>query len=362
VSTATTRVLRLLALLQSRRDWTGPELGERLEVDVRTVRRDVERLRRLGYVIESSAGIGGGYRMGAGASMPPLLLDDDEVSAVVVALSAAAGSIAGLRETALGVLLKLDQILPKRLRSRLDAFESATLALPARGGTVDWKLLTTLTAACREHEELEFEYLDKGGRASSRRVEPLHVVHAERFWYLVAWDVGRAAFRTFRLDRIKGRRLRRGARFSPRALPEDLVSYVSRSLTQAPHRHQMRIELVGTPSELAPRIPSWLGVLESVGPRRSSLTVGGDDYESLAARLLLLGVPFERVEPPEAARALREVAGRLFDALEPCLPSESEAKSTLRGTRAAERADTGRARGRGSTSRRTGASRRGGTS
>jgi len=140
------------------------------------------------------------------------------------------------------------------------------------------------------------------------------------------------------------------------------VSYVSRSLTQAPHRHQMRIELVGTPSELAPRIPSWLGVLESVGPRRSSLTVGGDDYESLAARPLLLGVPFERVEPPEAARALREVAGRLFDALEPCLPSESEAKSTLRGTRAAERADTGRARGRGSTSRRTGACRRGGTS
>lgn len=350
MSTATTRVLRLLALLQSRRDWTGPELGERLEVDVRTVRRDVERLRQLGYVIESSAGVGGGYRMGAGASMPPLLLDDDEVSAVVVALSAAAGSIAGLRDTALGVLLKLDQILPKRLRSRLDAFESATLALPARGATVDWKLLTTLTAACREHEELEFDYLDKGGRASSRRVEPLHVVHAERFWYLVAWDAGREAFRTFRVDRIKGRRLRRGARFNPRALPEDLVSYVSRSLAHPPHRHQARIELLGSPSELATRVPQWLGVLEAAGPRRSSLTLGGDDHESLAARLLLLGVPFEHIAPPETARAVRDVMRRLFDALEPCLPPETEAKSGPRGTRAAKRPGAGRARGRGRAS------------
>jgi predicted DNA-binding transcriptional regulator YafY len=316
VISASSRVLQLLSLLQSRRDWSGVDLAERLEIDVRTVRRDVERLRQLGYVIEASSGVGGGYRMGAGKTTPPLLLSDEEVTAVVVALNVTAGTVQNLRETALGVLVKLDPILPSRLRARLRALEATTLTLSSRASPVDWKLLTTIAAACRDQLELEFEYRDRAGKTSQRRVEPLRTAHTGRLWYLVAWDVGKESLRTFRMDRIEPRRLRHGLRFSRRELPEDLATYVSRSLAVAAYRYQVSVELVGSLAELAERIPPWIGLLEALGPRRSRLTLAANSHESLAALLLQLGTPFECLEPQEVAHGLREAVSKLMRSLD----------------------------------------------
>jgi predicted DNA-binding transcriptional regulator YafY len=197
------RLLRLLALLQARRDWSGAELGERLEVDVRTVRRDIDRLRSLGYPVSASSGLGGGYQLAAGSSMPPLLLDDEETVAVAVALRAAASSVARLEETAIRALVKLEQLLPARLRRRVSALHSVTISLaPATAGP-DATMLATIAAACRDHELLELGYRARSGEASHRVVEPIRLVHTDRRWYLVAWDRHRSAWRTFRVDRIQ---------------------------------------------------------------------------------------------------------------------------------------------------------------
>lgn len=306
---ASTRVLRLLSLLQARREWSGDELGERLEVDVRTVRRDVERLRELGYTIEASSGPGGGYRLGAGSATPPLLLEDDEAVAVAVALGAAAGTIANLQEVALRVLGKLDQLLPPRLRRRLSALPGVTVTLRRAQGAVDLEVLTRIAAACRDQVELRFEYGDRRGDTSARRVEPLRLAHTGRVWYLVAWDLERESFRTFRVDRVRSG-LVRGPRFTPRALPEDVATYVSRSIGVAPYRHHARLRLHGSMQEVARRVPPWVGVLEpsAEGP---VLSVGADCPEALASMILQAGVDFTLLEPRELAAPLRELAARL---------------------------------------------------
>ena len=249
------RVLRLLAMLQARREWAGAELAERLEVDVRTIRRDVDRLRELGYVIEASAGPGGGYRLGAGSATPPLLLDDAEAVAVAVALSAAASSVANLQDVALRVLVKLDQLLPARLRRRLGALQSMTVSLAAGQVAVDPRTLTALAAACRDHERVRFAYRDRRDQPSVRDVEPMRLVHTGRVWYLAAWDTQRADWRTFRIDRIDGAAgIALAGRFIPREPPEDLAKLVSRSIAASPYRRQVRLALAGSARELATRI------------------------------------------------------------------------------------------------------------
>src|SRR5262245_8758169 len=192
------RLLRLLSLLQARRYWSGKELGERLEIDIRTVRRDVDRLRDLGYTVHASAGVGGGYRFGAGASMPPLLLDDDEAVAMTVALRSIAGGVSRLEDTAMRVLVKLDQILPPRLRPRLSALHAVTVSIAGPADPLDPEVLTSVAVACRDNERLQFRYCDRLGKTTSRNVEPLRLAHTGRRWYLVAWDNGRTDWRTFR--------------------------------------------------------------------------------------------------------------------------------------------------------------------
>src|ERR671914_1812726 len=197
------RLLELLSLLQARRDWPGAELARRLEVSGRTVRRDVERLRELGYPVESLTGPAGGYRLRAGTAMPPLLLDDEEAIAIAVGLrTAARASVTGIEETSIRALVKLEQVLPTHLRRRVAALGAATIAAPAPGPTVDPQHLTTIAAACRDSECLRFEYRSRDGTATRREVEPDSLVNLGRRWYLVCWDRRREGWRTFRVDRL----------------------------------------------------------------------------------------------------------------------------------------------------------------
>ena len=210
------RLLTLLSLLQGRRDWPGAELAERLEVSRRTVRRDVERLRGLGYPVESLPGPAGGYRLRAGTAMPPLLLDDDEAIAIAVGLrTAARASVTGIEETAVQALVKLEQVLPAHLRRRVSALQSATMTLPPGGPTVDPQSLTVIATACRDSERVRFAYRGRDGVGSRRDVEPHSLVNLGRRWYLLAWDRDRRDWRTFRVDRLTGP-ASTGVRFAPR--------------------------------------------------------------------------------------------------------------------------------------------------
>jgi len=312
VSDATTssRLLTLLSLLQGRRDWPGGELAERLEVSGRTVRRDIERLRGLGYPVESLTGPAGGYRLRAGAAMPPLLLDDDEAIAIAVGLrTAARASVTGIEETAVRALVKLEQVLPAHLRRRVQALASATTALPAPGGpTVDPQTLTVIAAACRDAERLRFAYRGRDGVASRREVEPHSVVNVGRRWYLVAWDCGREDWRTFRLDRLE--RPAPGRRFAPRELPAaDGAAYVSRSLSAAPSRYEARLTLHAAAE--AVRLPSYWGNVTPVDEHSCEFRTGDDNLEWLAARLTMLRVDFDVHEPPELVEHVAALGRRL---------------------------------------------------
>ena len=237
------RLLRLLSLLQSRRDWTSTELATRLGVTTRTIRNDVGRLRGLGYPVDARPGVAGGYRLGAGGALPPLLLDDDEAVAVAIGLrTAASGSIAGIEETSVRALAKLQQVLPPRLRHKVSAFQSSALPMPSRGPQVDPDVLTVIASACRDHERLRFDYRAHSGAASLRSVEPYRLVNDRRRWYLVAWDTDRDAWRTFRVDRIEPRPPA-GPRFTPRAIPPDqeIAAQAARGVAEATWRYRARV-------------------------------------------------------------------------------------------------------------------------
>jgi predicted DNA-binding transcriptional regulator YafY len=312
MASASVRALRLLGALQSRREWSGRELGERLDVDVRTLRRDVDRLRDLGYEISSSSGPGGGYRLCAGASTPPLMLDDDEAVAVAVALAASAGSVSDVEDVALRVLAKLARVMPPRARRKLGAIEDATSLLPGARVTVDFRVLATLATACRDELELRFPYEDARGNATSRAVEPLRLVHTGRLWYLAARDVDRDDFRTFRVDRIRSVELAKDARrFVPTLPPEGITAFVTRSISTMPYRYRARLRLEGSVSSLRPRVPSWLGLLEFGSDTHSVLVFGGDSLEVMAALVGHVGMDFELLEPPELAEELERAARRL---------------------------------------------------
>jgi predicted DNA-binding transcriptional regulator YafY len=307
------RALRLLSMLQIRREWSGEELADRLEVDARTVRRDVDRLRELGYVIDASAGRGGGYRLGAGSATPPLLLDDDEAVAVAVALGAAAGNAATTDDVALRVLAKLDQLLPKRLRRRLSALPAVTVSLVNPESTVSLSILAAIAAACRDQVQLRFSYRDMRGAATSRVVEPMRLVHTGRRWYLAAWDVERGDWRTFRVDRVQHQpRLTTAARFVPRQPPEDFATMVSKSIRSWTYRYQVRLRVRGTAAELHSRLPPWAGAIEPLDEAHCALTIGGDSHEMLAAMIVHAGVEFSLIEPQELAQPIRDIASRLL--------------------------------------------------
>ncbi|MEU4741688.1 YafY family protein [Actinosynnema sp. NPDC023658] len=311
------RLLKLLSLLQVRRDWTGSDLAQRLGVDVRTVRRDVDKLRNLGYPVNAAPGVSGGYQLGAGAELPPLLLDDDEAVAVAVGLRTAAnGTVAGIEETSVRALAKLEQVLPSRLRRRVNALQTHTVALPTRGVRVDSGTLTAIAVACRDHQRLRFPYAGRDG-ATRRHVEPLGLAHTGRRWYLVAWDVDKEDWRTFRVDRIE-QEPTPGARFPPREPPaEDLASYVSRQLSVAPYQHEVRLVMHAPYDVVAARTSYGSVHLERIDDERTLLTVGTPALEEVAPWIAMIGVDFEVQGPEELRQHLRATAERLLRAAGP---------------------------------------------
>ncbi len=310
--------MRLLSLFQVQRYWSGTELSQRLEITGRTLRRDVERLRRLGYPVHSTSGAAGGYQLGAGATMPPLLLDDEEAVAVALGLrTSASGSVAGIEEASMRALVKLEQVLPPRLRHRVAALHSFILPLGHRGPTVDAERLSAIAGACRDHEGLRFNYNDRAGAPSARVVEPHRVVHTGHRWYLVAWDAGRKDWRTFRVDRIEGK-LKTSTRFQPRKPPDgDFAAFVSKSLSYAAYPYRARVTLHAAVETVAQRVPPSAGVLEAINDHSCMLSTGSHSLEGITIHLSLLGVDFQVHEPPELIDHLRRLADRLSRATGP---------------------------------------------
>ncbi|QGK72383.1 WYL domain-containing protein [Allosaccharopolyspora coralli] len=313
-------MLRLLSLLQSRRDWSGAELAERLDVTERTVRRDVDRLRELGYPVTGTRGAVGGYRMGAGTALPPLLLDDDEAVAAAVALRTAASSrVSGIGEIALRALAKLEQVLPKRLRQQVAALADATTAVTGvrtDAPDTDPELLTVVAAACRDHESVTFEHRARDGAATSRRVEPQGLVTVRGLWYLVAFDLAREDWRTFRLDRVHGLATTR-RRFTPRPPPApDLAEYVARSLASAPYRYALTATVQASAESVSGRLLAPLpGRIERLGDDLCRVHLGSDRIDTVVQDLVALDAPYT-VDCSEAvAEQLRATANRLTEGL-----------------------------------------------
>ncbi|WP_435216895.1 helix-turn-helix transcriptional regulator [Streptomyces sp. bgisy034] len=312
------RLLRLLSLLQAHRDWSGAELADRLGVTPRTVRRDIDRLRELGYPVNASPGTGGGYQLGAGAELPPLLLDDDEAVAVAVGLRTAAGQgIEGIGETSVRALAKLEQVLPNRLRRRVGALNAFTVPM-LRGpqpSAVDPTVLTELAHLCRDSERLRFEYRDHEGASTRRSVEPHRLVCSERRWYLVAWDLDREDWRTFRVDRVTPKPPH-GPRFAPRTPPaEDLAAYVSRGVSTRAYASQAVIRLLVPLEEAAESVSPTAGQLEAEGPGSCLLRTGAGSIDVMVIHVMLMGFEFEVVEPVELVEAIRTAQGRLARSL-----------------------------------------------
>jgi len=318
--TTASRLLTLLSLLQGRRDWPGGELAERLEVSPRTIRRDVDRLRELGYPVESMTGPAGGYRLAAGTAMPPLLLDDDEAIAIAVGLrTAASASVTGIEETALRALVKLEQVLPAHLRRRVQALQRATTTLTFgedRGPRADPQHLTVIASACRDHERLRFAYVARDKSDSRREVEPHSLVNAGRRWYLVAWDCGREGWRSFRLDRL-AKPVSTGARFTPRTLPgKDAAAFVAQGLRNVRYRHEARVTVHAPAAALAEH--RWLGgAVTPLGAERCEIRMSDDNLDWLATRIAMVGFDFEVSEPPELVERLEAIAARIGRATRP---------------------------------------------
>ncbi|MEV6966886.1 WYL domain-containing protein [Hamadaea sp. NPDC051192] len=311
------RLLRLLALLQSRRDWSGAELSARLEVTGRTVRNDVERLRILGYEIHSSTGITGGYRLSPGKTVPPLLLDDEEAVAVAVGLSAAAaGSVAGIEEPSVRALAKLQQTLPTRLRGRVDAVRRATVFAAGGGPAVDPQNLTIVAAAIRDHERLRFDYTGHSGD-TTRTVEPQRLVYTGQRWYLLAWDLDRDDWRTFRADRITPRPPA-GPRFTPRELTdEEATDRVRRGVGSLAWPYQAEVRLHAPAAALAGRIPPEAGLLVPIDEQTCLFQTGTGSLLGLVTFVTKLGVGFTAVNPPELRELLSSLATTYAAAAEP---------------------------------------------
>ncbi|MEV4125252.1 YafY family protein [Nocardia sp. NPDC049707] len=318
------RLLRLLSLLQTRREWTGPELADRLGVTVRTVRRDIERLRELEYPVHASLGSIGGYRLAAGTALPPLLLDDDEAVAITLGLrDVALGAVEGIDESSARALVKLQQVLPDRLRRRVEAVRSATLSLggPAAGPLVDPDTLVVLAAACRDGERIRFRYRDKGDTETRRLAEPHNLVSAGRRWYLVAWDIDRADWRTFRVDRVDAPQPI-GIRSTPRELPtEDAAVFVARALAGSRPIHRVTFLVHASAPALVESFRVRPEEIEPIDDNTCLLRTSADSLAWTAVRIAHLGLEFEVRDPPEMAdmladlgRKLLRAAGRATDA------------------------------------------------
>ncbi|WP_228834931.1 helix-turn-helix transcriptional regulator [Nocardia abscessus] len=309
----TERVLTLLGLLQQRQVWTGPELADRLGVTPRTIRRDVERLRTLGYPVQASNGVGGGYQLGPGQDLPPLLLDDEEAIATAVALLVGAGgAITGAGDAALRALTKLDRVLPTRLRHEVRALAGSVESFGTGHAPVDPEALMTLARACRDEVEAGFDY-PSGSRTRRRRVEPYRLVASERRWYLLAYDLDRADWRTFRVDRMTDVAARTW-HFRPRAAP-DAATYVQEGVASRVYPHHARFLVHASADTVRGQIPASAAVVRPRDDERCEVLSGADSsLDAVLMHVLLLGHNFEVLDPPELAARCHILAGRLLTA------------------------------------------------
>jgi predicted DNA-binding transcriptional regulator YafY len=312
VSDTSARLLRLLDLLQARPDWTGTELAEQLEVTTRTIRKDVTRLRDLGYPVDANPGVAGGYRLGAGAHLPPLLLDDDEAVAVAIGLRAAAhAGIVGIEETSMRAVAKLEQMLPNRLRRRISALGSSVESVrwSSPDAPIETETLAVFAQACRDREQVRFDYADKAGNESRRLVEPHKLVTVGHRWYLAAWDLRRDDWRTFRVDRTSRPRLA-GVRFTERELPAaDAATFVSESLSASERRIETSVVLQVPITVGRQMVPERVGTFEEVDESSCRLLIAADSLDWLAMRYALLDVDFT-VEYPDELRETVHRFGR----------------------------------------------------
>jgi len=308
----TERVLALLGLLQQRPVWSGPELAERLGVTARTVRRDVERLRALGYPVYAEQGVGGGYRLGPGQRLPPLLLDDEEAIATAVSLLAGAGgAVAGAGDAALRALTKIDRVLPARLREQMRALAESVEYFGGGRAPVDPEVLMTLARACRDEIEVGFGY-PSGGEVRPRRVEPYRLVVSDRRWYLFAYDLDRDDWRSFRVDRMADVAARTW-RFRPRAAP-DAAAYVQEAVASRVYPHRARFLVRAPAATVRAQIPASAAVVRAVDDRSCEVRSGGGSLDFVLMHVLLLGHDFAVLDPPELAERCRVLAERLLAA------------------------------------------------
>lgn len=312
----TARALRMLSLLQSRPTWTGRELAERTGVTERTVRRDVDRLRTLGYPVEADHGRDGGYRLGAGRALPPLLLDDDEAVAVAVCLHLGAVGVSGVGEAALRTLTKIDQVLPARLRSEVRAIADAVDTLPGlRPGITeaDRDVLTLLARAVRDTVQVRFAYVSRGGDETERACEPYRLVATGRRWYLIAWDLVRSDWRTFRLDRMREPHATT-FRFTPREAP-DAAEFVQRAITQGTYEQTGVVRFAAEASAVREHLPATAGEVVELDGGGCEVRVGAWDLDGMSwylARIALaVDAQVEVVSPPELADAFSRLAAVL---------------------------------------------------
>ncbi|MFC4588368.1 helix-turn-helix transcriptional regulator [Sphaerisporangium corydalis] len=311
MANTSSRTLRLLSLLQTHRYWPGTELADRLEVSVRTLRRDVDRLRELGYPVEAHRGVDGGYQLAAGAALPPLLVDDEEAVALAVGLRMAAqGSVAGIEESSVRALTKVVQVMPPRLRRRIEALSTATVpTVWGAGPTVDAGVLTSVAQACRDEERLRFAYKARDGEESARYVEPHRLVSLGRRWYLVAYDLGRHGWRSFRLDRLDGP-LGTRERFRPRELPaDDAAGFVRQGIDSIVPPLACEVVVHAPAGRVRDRVGRW-GTVEEIDEGRCRLRMTSDTLDWPAMALGSLGADFEVVHPPELVVHLRDWATR----------------------------------------------------
>lgn len=325
------RTLRLLALLQSRRYWPGAELAGRLGVSPRTLRRDIDRLRELGYPIQAQRGVDGGYQLAAGTALPPLVVDDEEAVALAVGLQAAAhGAVEGIAESSVRALAKVVQVMPARLRRRVEALGAMTV--PASWGPASWgapsgqgasgqgtgrpsvdpALLTTVALACRDSERLQFSYTAADGQQAGRHVEPHRLVSLGRRWYLVGYDLERHGWRSFRLDRLTAPR-GTGARFRPRELPaDDAAAFVRGGIMNLIAVYEVEVLVEAPAAAVRERIGQWV-TAEDIDATRCRIRITGDSLDWPTMALGMLGADFQVISPPELIDQLRDW-GRRFSA------------------------------------------------
>jgi predicted DNA-binding transcriptional regulator YafY len=302
MANTSTRTLRLLSLLQARRYWPGTELAAQLQVSPRTLRRDVDRLRELGYPIQAQRGVDGGYQLAAGTALPPLLVDDEEAVALAVGLQAAAqGAVEGIAESSVRALAKVVQVMPARLRRRVEALSAMTVPASWGGGaqaSVDPGILTTVALACRDSERLRFSYTAADGQRTDRHVEPHRMVLLGRRWYLVAYDVTRHDWRSFRADRLTAPR-GTGMAFRPRTLPAaDAAAFVRAGVTNVTPTYDVEAVVQAPAVDVRQRIGQWCTV-EDIDATRCRVRMTGDSLDWPATALGMTGADFQVVSPPE---------------------------------------------------------------